>query len=29
MKPAPVGVHCLSYNEFPSSAILGQIVQLL
>ena len=29
MGPAPVGVNCLSCNEFPSSAILGQTVQLL
>jgi len=29
MGPAPVRVHCLSCNEFPSSAILGQTVQLL
>jgi len=29
MGPAPVGVHCLSCNEFPSSAIVGQTVQLL
>jgi len=29
MEPAPIGVHCLSCNEFPSSAILGQTTQLL
>jgi len=29
MGPAPVSVHCLSCNEFPFSAILGQTVQLL
>jgi len=29
MGPAPVGVHCLPCNEFPSSAILGQTVLLL
>jgi len=29
MGPAPVGVHYLSCNEFPSSAILEQTVQLL
>ena len=29
MGPAPVGAHCLSCNEFPFSAILGQTVQLL
>jgi len=29
MGPGPVGVHCLSCNEFPSSVILGQTVQLL
>jgi len=28
MGPAPIGVHCLFCNEFPSSAILGQTVQL-